>query len=90
MRQRKVPIRTCLGCRSAKPKKDLIRVVRTPEGRVELDRRGKVSGRGAYICPDGNCLQKALAGKQLEKALQTTIAAEFKTDLERSLNEPEA
>ena len=55
--QKKIPMRQCLGCREAKPKKELIRVVRSPEGVISLDFKGKASGRGAYICPDPNCLK---------------------------------
>ena len=57
--QRKIPMRQCMGCRERKPKRELIRVVRSPEGAVSLDFQGKAPGRGAYLCPDPNCLKKA-------------------------------
>ncbi len=70
---RKKPQRMCLGCRMLKEKRELIRVVRTPAGDIELDFGGKKAGRGAYICPDVNCLKKAIKGKGLEKSLQRNI-----------------
>ena len=84
---KKVPMRTCLGCRESKPKRELIRVVRTPEGAVEIDPKGKKSGRGAYICPDMECLDKAVGRKQLERSLECSIPKELKDELHRYLNE---
>ena len=75
--QKKIPMRQCLGCRENKPKKELIRVVRSPEGEISLDFRGKANGRGAYICPDPACLKKAIRQKALERALQTAIPEEI-------------
>ncbi len=75
VKPRKVPLRICLGCYEKKPKKELVRVVRTPQGEVVLDPTGKKSGRGAYICPKNECLKKALKGKRLEKSLQHPLAA---------------
>lgn len=66
---RRVPLRTCIGCRTVRPKRELVRVVRTPEGAVELDTTGKRSGRGAYICPDEGCLDEATRARRWEKAL---------------------
>ena len=57
--QKKIPMRQCLGCREMKPKRELIRVVRAPDGAISLDFKGKASGRGAYICPNASCLKKA-------------------------------
>lgn len=71
---RKVPLRICIGCRETRPKKELVRVVRTPQGEVLLDLTGKKSGRGAYLCPRSSCLQKAVKGKRLEKNLQHPVA----------------
>lgn len=68
-----------------KPKKQLVRVVRTPDDVIELDPTGKKSGRGAYICPGLECLAKALKGKRLDKALQRTISQELVEDLKRGL-----
>lgn len=87
MRQKHVPTRTCVGCRTNHPKRDLIRVVRDPEGKVHLDLTGKLSGRGAYLCQNDNCLEKAVKGRQLDRALQLTISSEILDDLKRVLNE---
>ena len=66
--QRKIPMRQCTGCREMKPKRELIRVVRSPEGEVSLDFKGKKPGRGAYICQDPGCLAKAKRARALERA----------------------
>ncbi len=70
---KKIPERKCMGCNEKRPKKELVRVVRTPEGAVELDTTGKKSGRGAYICPKVSCYEKALKTKRLERCLETEI-----------------
>ena len=75
--QKKIPMRQCLGCREAKPKKELIRVVRSPAGEISLDFKGKASGRGAYICHDPQCLKKAIKSKALERAFSTQIPPEI-------------
>ena len=67
----------CVGCREMKEKKDLIRVVRTPEGEVTLDFTGKKSGRGAYVCRQTECLRRAIKQKQLERQLQTTLSEDI-------------
>ena len=77
MVQKKIPMRQCLGCREMKPKKELIRVVRSPEGEIHLDFRGKANGRGAYVCPDTACLKKAMKSKALERAFETAIPDEI-------------
>ena len=77
MVQKKIPMRQCLGCREMKPKKELIRVVRSPEGEIHLDFRGKANGRGAYVCPDTACLKKAMKSKALERAFETAIPEEI-------------
>ena len=77
MQQKKIPMRQCLGCREMKPKKELIRVVRSPEGEIRLDFRGKANGRGAYVCPDTACLKKAMKSKALERAFETAIPDEI-------------
>ena len=71
-----VPIRQCIGCRTQKPKKELIRVVRSPEGSVSLDFRGKAPGRGAYLCRDAACLRKAVKTRSLERSLSVPIPEE--------------
>ena len=73
---KKIPMRQCLGCREMKPKKELIRVVRSPEGEIALDFKGKANGRGAYLCPDPECLRKALRAKALEHAFSAPIPPE--------------
>ena len=73
---KKIPMRQCLGCREMKPKKELIRVVRSPEGTISLDFRGKANGRGAYFCPDPACLKRAIRAHALERALDTAIPEE--------------
>ena len=75
--QKKIPMRQCLGCREMKPKRELIRVVRSPEGEISLDFRGKASGRGAYVCPDSLCLKKAIKARALEKAFSCQIPQEI-------------
>ena len=73
----KVPMRQCLGCREMKPKKELIRVVRSPEGEISLDFRGKKNGRGAYICSNPDCLKRAVKSKALERALSSAVPEEI-------------
>ena len=73
MPQKKIPMRMCVGCREMKEKRELLRVVRSPEGIVSIDHKGKAPGRGAYICKSEACLTKAVKQKQLERALETKI-----------------
>lgn len=75
-RVKKVPQRMCVGCKEMKNKRDLIRIVRTPEGDIELDSTGKKAGRGAYICPNIECLEQAVRGKRLQKALEQEVSPE--------------
>ncbi len=77
MKQKKVPMRMCVGCREMKPKKELIRVVRSPQGEISLDSRGKSPGRGAYLCPVPGCLARARKSRALERALDTPIPPEI-------------
>jgi uncharacterized protein len=74
IKKRKVPMRVCIGCQEKKPKKELVRIVRTPNGEVMLDSTGKKAGRGAYICPQEVCLNKAIKARRLERNLQTKIS----------------
>ena len=83
--QKKIPQRQCMGCRERKPKKELIRVVRTPEGQVQLDFSGKLNGRGAYICPESECLKKARKTKSLERSLEVAIPEEVYDRLEKEM-----
>lgn len=84
-RTKKVPLRMCVGCRQMKPKKELLRVVRTPDEKIEIDPTGKRSGRGAYICPNTECLNSALKGKRLDKALQRSLTPEILDTLKKEL-----
>jgi predicted RNA-binding protein YlxR (DUF448 family) len=77
MAEKKIPMRKCLGCNEMKPKRELVRVVKSPEGEISIDLVGKKSGRGAYICPDKKCFDKARKGKRFEKALETQIPEEI-------------
>ena len=70
---KKIPMRQCLGCREMKPKRELIRAVRSPEGEVSLDFVGKKPGRGAYVCRDPECLKRAIKSKALPRALEVEI-----------------
>ncbi len=79
---RKRPQRQCVGCREMKDKRVLLRIVRTPEGEILLDSTGKKSGRGAYVCPDPECLKKARRSKALERAFDTAIPPEVYDALE--------
>lgn len=76
MPQKKIPLRQCLGCRQMKPKKELLRVARSPEGGVALDPKGKAPGRGAYLCNDPDCLKKAIKSSALSRALEIPVPEE--------------
>lgn len=86
MKVKKIPLRTCLGCKGVRPKKELVRIVRTPEGDIVVDPTGKKSGRGAYTCPNAACLELALKGALLENALETSLSAEVKNNLRVDLS----
>ena len=73
MKQKKIPMRRCCGCNEQKPKKELIRVVRSAEGEISLDLTGKASGRGAYICNNLECLKKARKSKRIDRTFEITI-----------------
>ena len=83
--QKKIPQRQCMGCRERKEKRQMIRVVRTPEGAVNLDFSGKMNGRGAYICPNPECLKKALRSKALDRSLEVTIPEDVYARLEKEM-----
>ena len=80
-RRKHVPQRICVACRTARPKRELVRIVRTPEGRVMIDETGKQKGRGAYLCRQRICWEAALTKRQLERALKATAAAETTVQL---------
>ena len=71
--QKKIPMRQCVGCREMKAKKELVRVVRSPEGDISLDFRGKAPGRGAYLCRSSECLKRAVKSRALERALSVPV-----------------
>lgn len=75
--QKKIPMRQCVGCREIKAKKELVRVVRSPEGEISLDFRGKAPGRGAYVCPKAECLRRAIKSRALERGLDCQIPQEI-------------
>lgn len=85
MNNRKLPMRKCIGCGEMKPKKELIRIIRTPEGEILADESGKKNGRGAYLCRSPVCLQKARKTKGLERALEAAIPNEIYERLEKEL-----
>ena len=78
----KIPYRTCIGCQEKKPKKVLLRIIKTPEGIVEIDETGKKSGRGAYLCYNKECFKEALKKKRLGKALKTELSPDMIKSLE--------
>lgn len=77
MKNRKIPARQCVGCREMKDKRDMIRVIRNADNEVLLDVTGKKNGRGAYLCPNRECLQKAMKSKGLERSLKIAIPQEL-------------
>ena len=89
MTQKKIPMRMCTGCREMKPKKELIRVVKTVDGEIKLDTTGKLNGRGAYICKSAECLKKAQKIGALSRAFGTEIPSEVFAELERMLLDAE-
>ncbi|ACL74837.1 RNase P modulator RnpM [Ruminiclostridium cellulolyticum] len=87
MKQKKIPLRMCLGCKEMKPKRELIRVVKNNEGEISIDLVGKKPGRGAYICRSADCLEQAIKAKRLEKAFETTIDMDIYNILKNQLEE---
>ena len=92
LKPKKVPMRMCVGCHEMKPKRELQRIVRSPEGEVSIDPVGKKPGRGAYVCADVECFRKARKSRALERALECSISDEVFTQLEQQIPEilPEA
>ena len=76
-KQKKIPVRRCVGCNAQRPKRELVRVVRSPEGEISIDLRGKAPGRGAYLCPSAACLAKARKAKRLERTFEVPIPGEI-------------
>ena len=87
LKKKKIPQRRCVGCGETRDKKELIRVVRSPEGEISLDLTGKKSGRGAYICNNLACLKKARKNKRIEQNLETSISNELYEALEKQLGQ---
>lgn len=83
---KKIPMRRCCGCMEMKPKNELVRVVRNKEGEVSLDLTGKKPGRGAYLCPDVSCLEKARKARRFEREFSCKIPEELFTRMEEELN----
>ena len=83
---KKIPQRTCMGCQTKKDKRDLVRIVRSPEGEISVDLTGKKPGRGAYICHDLECLNKVVKSKRLERSLETAISQEIYEKLKEQLS----
>ena len=86
MKVKKIPLRMCTGCMEMKPKKELIRVVKSPEGEVSVDLTGKKSGRGAYVCKNEECLEKDFKAKRLSRNLDTQISEEVYNKLREEIN----
>ena len=86
---KKMPVRRCVGCQKMKNKKEMIRVIRTPEGEFELDATGKKNGRGAYLCPSRECLEKAVKSKGLERSFKQAIPQEVYSRLEKEMDDLE-
>ncbi len=86
MKPKKIPMRMCVGCREMKPKRELIRVVRAPDGSVSMDPVGKKPGRGAYVCRNAACLQRAIKQHQLERQLEVQLTEEVAEQLQQELS----
>ena len=89
MKTRKIPMRMCLGCGEMKPKKELIRVVKSKEGEISLDLTGRKAGRGAYVCRDVECLKKARKTRRLEKSFECRIDDAVYDGMEAELSDEE-
>ncbi len=87
--KKKIPLRKCTGCGEMKPKKELVRVVKTPDDEVLMDLTGRVNGRGAYICPNAQCLKIARKSKRIEKSFQMQIPDEIYDKMEEELKNHE-
>lgn len=86
MKTKKIPMRMCSGCREMKPKIELLRVVRTPEGKILIDKIGKVSGRGVYLCKNEECFNKSVKSKALSRALDAQVEDEVLLQLKKEIN----
>ncbi len=86
MKPKKIPLRMCLGCNEMKPKNELLRVVKSPEGEISLDVTGKKNGRGAYICHSAECLERAVKSKRLERTFSSLVPNEVLDSLKKEMN----
>ncbi len=86
MANKRIPLRKCVGCQEEKSKNDLIRIIKTPKEEVLLDATGRKNGRGAYICPNQDCLTKAIKSKGLERSLKTAIPDEVLDSLKKEMD----
>ena len=82
---KKIPQRTCVGCNNQKNKNELIRIVIDKEGNISVDKTGRANGRGAYICNDPDCLEKAIKSKRIERSFETTISEEIYDELRKEI-----
>ena len=84
---KKIPMRQCIGCKEMRPKKELIRILKTSEGGIILDATGKKNGRGAYLCKRENCMEEAIKGRGLERSFKMSIPKEVYENLKKELTE---
>ncbi len=84
---KKIPMRTCCGCRESFPKKELVRIVRQPDKELRVDLTGKLNGRGAYICRNSSCLQKAVKTGSIARSLEVSVTEEIYKRLEEELEQ---
>jgi predicted RNA-binding protein YlxR (DUF448 family) len=89
MQQRRIPLRQCGGCGEMKPKSELVRVVRSPEGEISLDLTGKKNGRGSYICRSAECFNMAVKRKSFERAFSVKLGPDVSAAIEKELKENE-
>ncbi len=86
---KKIPNRTCIGCNTQKTKKELIRIVKNAQGEIKVDKTGKLPGRGAYICNNSECLEKAVRSKRLEKSFEMKIEEDIYEQLRNTIEKQE-
>ncbi len=89
MTNKKIPMRQCVGCREMKSKRELIRIIRTAEDEILVDATGKKNGRGAYICPNRECLEKAIKSKGLERSLKMAVPQKIYEDFAKEMENVE-
>ena len=88
--QKKIPMRTCIGCGAVRPKKELVRIILTPEGEALVDKKGRANGRGAYLCDDPSCLRQAIRKKALNRAFKAQVSGEACRRLEAQMGGSDA